>query len=430
MTTRWLVIVGVIMEAAYLSFYLLPESPREVLLLIGVHVFVFLLLALTWWKSGAANAEPGTTRLVVGFAILFRLTLVLHPPVGSDDIYRYVWDGKVAASGINPFAFAPADSALAHLHTTDLPSKINFPTMRTIYPPLAQGVFFVSQLLFGDSLAGLKFLLVLADIVSVLLLYRLFNAPLQGLLLYAWSPLPILYFGLDGHVDALGIPFLLLSLYLLQRGNLLKGAVSLGFAALSKLYPLLVVPFVFHLTKGWKKIALPAVPIVLLMIGCWLYWEPTGGLIESFIIFNTTFEFNGSVFHLIYALVGSNEKAHLVSSVVFLIWWATVFALNRTFLERVFLAFVGFIVCAPTVHPWYLTWLAALVVLRWSPAVSVLLGFSVISNWVVYQYRLSGVWRADTLLLLVEYIPFYVLLVREVVRGTFSLRQASAKIGG
>lgn len=430
MNTRGLIIVGVVMEAGYISFYFVRESPTEVLLFIGVHTLAFLLLALMWWKSRTTHLHPESSRLIIGFAVLFRLTLVFHPPVGSDDIYRYVWDGKVAAHGINPFALAPTDSSLAHLHTVDLPSKINFPAMRTIYPPLAQGVFYSSNLLFGDSLVGMKLLFILADVLTILLLFKLLEVQPDKLLLYAWSPLPVMYVGLDGHVDALGIPLLLLSLYLIQRHKLLTGAVSLGFAALAKLYPLFLAPFLAHRAKGWRRIAMPAVPVVLLLLGCWLYWEPTGGLIESFIIYNTTFEFNGSLFQLVYAFIGSNEKAHLVSAILFVVWWGTVFALDRSLLEKTFLTFVGFIVCAPTVHPWYLTWLAVLLTLRWSTAVFVLLGFSAFSNWVVYHYRLTGVWETDALLLVIEYVPFYVLLVREVMQGTFSLRQASVEIGG
>lgn len=425
MNARWLVSVGVLMEAAYLSFFFVGESPAEVLLFIGVHMFVFLLLALTWWKSRPSNLQPRTSGIIMSFAFLFRLTLVFHSPVGSDDIYRYLWDGKVSAHGINPFALAPTDSALVSLHTAELPSKVNFPSMRTIYPPLAQGLFHVSHLLFGDSLVGLKLLLVLADLLTILILYKLFSVRPEALLVYAWSPLPVLYFGLDGHIDALGIPLLFVALYLLQQGKVMQGALSVGLSALAKLYPLFVAPFLFHLAKGWKKIVLVGIPVIVLLLGYLFYWEPTGGVFESLVIFNTTFAFNGSLFQLAYTFIGSNEKAHLVSIALFLIWWITVFALDRSLLEKVFLAFVGFIVCAPTVHPWYLTWLAALLAVRWSPAVFALLGVSVVSNWVVYEYRLNGLWETNALLLVLEYVPFYILLFREMLQGTFLLRQAS-----
>lgn len=236
-------------------------------------------------------------------------------------------------------------------------------------------------------------------------------------LLYAWSPLPIMYFGLDGHIDALGIPFLLLFLLFVSTNRRAAGAISLGLAALAKLYPLFISPFLFCASEGWKRIILPIIPIAMLLLGCWFYWEPTGGLVESFKVFNSGFEFNGSMFHIIYEFVKTNKQAHIVSSILFLVWLGIVFFLNRSILEKTFLAFLGFIIFAPVVQPWYLTWLAALLALRWSTAVFVLLGLSNLSNIVVYQYRLTGVWNDNNLILFVEYLPFYCLLVWEIVKG-------------
>jgi hypothetical protein len=52
-----------------------------------------------------------------------------------------------------------------------------------------------------------------------------------------------------------------------------------------------------------------------------------------------------------------------------------------------------------------------------------LLGLSNLSNIVVYQYRLTGVWEDNNLVLFIEYLPFYVLLVWEIVKEKFSLNQ-------
>jgi hypothetical protein len=449
MKPRQLAIIGGLMELAYLSFYFVPESPNEVLLFVGVNAFTFALLTFACEKSRSLNPvrmdsfrEPLTPNLepflfpkhsnsslrselrtILAFAILFRLTLVFHPPVCSDDIYRYVWDGKVAANGVNPFRYAPSDSSLTALHTAELPSKINFPAMRTIYPPLAQGLFFASYKLFGDSTTGLKLLLVLADIFTMFLLLQLCKLyeldKLSTLLLYAWSPLPIMYFGLDGHIDALGVPFLLFCIVLIFRNKKTGGSIALGLAALAKLYPLFIAPFLFRLEHGWRRVVMPALPAIMLAIGCMLYWEPTGGLIESFRVFNTTFEFNGSVFNILYSILESNADAHLVCTLCFVGWIAFVFFLNRPLLEKVFLAYLGFIVFSPVVQPWYFTWLAVLLPLRWSPAVFLLLGLSNISNLVVYEYRMNGTWKDSPLLLAIEYVPFYLMLALEITRGKF-----------
>jgi hypothetical protein len=83
----------------------------------------------------------------------------------------------------------------------------------------------------------------------------------------------------------------------------------------------------------------------------------------------------------------------------------------------VFWGSVCFFLLSPVVHPWYLTWLAALLVIRWSTTVFVFLGLSNLANIVVYQYRASGQWVDQPYILLLEYVPVFVLLVLEMYRG-------------
>jgi uncharacterized membrane protein len=254
----------------------------------------------------------------------------------------------------------------------------------------------------------------------ILLLLRQHGQNPALVALYAWSPLPIMYFGLDGHIDALGIPLLLLTVYLLKRNKHFAGAVSLGLSVAAKLYPLMIAPSLARIRRDGKRIFLPAIPVVILAIGCWAYLEPTGGLVESFKVFNTEFEFNGAVFSLLYGMLRSNTSAHIVSGILLFGWLLWLWSTRREFSDAAFLAFLGFVLFSPVVHPWYLTWLAALLVLRWSLAVFVFLGLSNLSNIVVYEYRSTGVWSDQPLLLLVEYLPFFVLLIWEVLRGRFS----------
>ena len=435
MTPIRMAVIGVMMEICYLSFYIVKSSPGEVLLFLVVGLLTFGLCAYAVYLLLASGrlVTSGNQLLmmIIGFAVLFRLTLVPHIPVASDDVYRYVWDGKVAATGVNPFAFAPSDARLSHLHTADLPAKISFPDMRTIYPPLAQVFFLASHQMFGDSVSGMKLLLVLIDIVSLLvlipLLRRLGLLP-EMVLVYAWSPLSVMYFALDGHIDALGILFLVLCIFLASTSRHIAAAVTLGLAGLAKVYPLLVAPFLMKGGEGQRRLWAPAIPVVMFVFGCWLYLEPTGGLYESLFVFSRQWSFNGSVFEILYLVVGSNTLAHLISGILLIFWLGCVLMIKRPFIEKTFLAFLGFVIVAPVVHPWYLCWLTALLVVRWSLPVFVLLGLSFISNLVVYQYRMTGVWEDQPLVVLAEYLPFYVMLVREIVRGTFSSSQGRLSI--
>jgi hypothetical protein len=424
-----LVALGVVTELFYLGLYTPTSAGVGVALFIAVNALAFLPFGVVVRRALISKAEstPNTTSvvLIILFGMLFRLTLVPLSPVASDDIYRYIWDGKVALSGTNPFALAPDDPQLASLHNDDLPSKINFPYMRTIYPPLAQAFFFFSNVLFGDSVGWMKLLLTICDLCTVIMLVLLLNHLAINpamVVLYAWCPLPIMYFGLDGHIDALGIPLLLLSIYLIMKNRTVAGAFALGLAGLAKLYPMFVVPLLLHAKKGLKSNAIVLLPLLIFAFGCWAYVEPTGGLVESFKVFNSQFEFNGSVFSLINFILNENTTTHLVCGILFIAWILAIMVLDRPHVEKTFLAFLGFVIFAPVVHPWYLSWLAALIVLRWSPAAFSLLIFSNLSNLVVYQYKVSGVWQDRPLVMLLEYLPFYALLIWETLRGRLRAR--------
>jgi len=74
--------------------------------------------------------------LIICFFILKLATLNISP-IGSDDYYRYLWDGKILINGINPFKFSPNAKELEIFHSEILPSMVSFPKIKTIYFPLS-----------------------------------------------------------------------------------------------------------------------------------------------------------------------------------------------------------------------------------------------------------------------------------------------------
>ncbi|HMK38574.1 MAG TPA: hypothetical protein VK569_04480, partial [Bacteroidota bacterium] len=308
----------------------------------------------------------------------------------------------------------------SRLATDALPSKVNHPELRSVYPAAAQALFLLSHLLFGDAVWGIKLLLTAMDSLTILFLWmcvREREDPVLPVLLYSWCPVPVLYFALDGHIDALGIPFLVLGIWFLSTRRPVRGGIALGVSALAKLVPLLVLPLLLRHLNGARRFLIPLIPALMLLGGALIYYEPSWGVLESLGTFGSRWEFNGSIFSIAYFLTGSNEAAHIVSGILILLYIGALAVIDRPLLEKVFWGFVGFLLLSPVVHPWYLTWLAALVALRWSTAVFVLLGMSALANVVVYQYRSSGAWVDQPFLLLVEYLPVVVLLAREIVKG-------------
>ena len=117
------------------------------------------------------STRRADTRLIWGFAILFRVVLLPCVPFLSDDIYRYLWDGHVQLAGINPYLYPPDAPELESIRTA-WHARINNPSISTIYPPFAQMVFAAGALA-GGSLLALKALWTLADLAACLLLTRI-----------------------------------------------------------------------------------------------------------------------------------------------------------------------------------------------------------------------------------------------------------------
>jgi hypothetical protein len=425
MTRARLVAAGFLIETGFLSLYAIPPGAGRVLWFITVQLVAALILGWLLLRIRSEKPAASHAAIVVGFALLFRLTLIPASPVASDDIYRYLWDGQVTLHGENPFLYAPDDPLLRPLATAELPSRVSSPGMRTAYPAGAQVLFAASAALFGSSIPGLKFLLVLADMASLgllALLVRRFRLPPLMILAYAWSPLPVLYVALDGHIDAVGIPLMLAALYCALNERFLRAMAALAGAALVKLYPLLLAPLIVP-----RRLRSPALWLSLLPLAVFgaISWGAAGGswaLLASLQAFGARWEFNGPVFTLAYGILGSNEGAHVASAAMLGLWCVFLFILRRPPEEKAFLAFLGIVLLGPLSHPWYFLWVGALLVIRWSTATFTLLGLTALSNIIVYRYQAHGRWEDDILVLALEYVPFLILLVVEIVRGEFRNR--------
>src|SRR6266700_6833201 len=87
-------------------------------------------VGLTW--RGGFSRRALVAVLVV--AAVMRLGVLLTPPYLSDDVNRYVWDGRVEAAGINPYRYIPVDPHLAALRDDTIFPNVNRGTYApTIY---------------------------------------------------------------------------------------------------------------------------------------------------------------------------------------------------------------------------------------------------------------------------------------------------------
>ena len=133
-------------------------------------VWAFLPRFISW--QGHRNTS---ILAIVLIGLAMRGAMFLSLPVLEDDSYRYLWDGAVTAHGHDPYKYAPAaarsesilgveqsgpiEQDLASLREiaeehAEPHSRINYPYVSTIYPPLAQAAFAAAYVIEPFGLSG------------------------------------------------------------------------------------------------------------------------------------------------------------------------------------------------------------------------------------------------------------------------------------
>jgi alpha-1,6-mannosyltransferase len=237
------------------------------------------LLGVTALRRAGTRCRVLAVVLVV--AALLRLTLLFAPPLHSSDIYRYVWDGRVQAAGINPYRFVPADPVLERLRDGAIFPQINRADYAvTIYPPVAQMAFFVFTRV-GETLWTVKLGWLALEALAMLALARLLarlGRPPAELLLYAWHPLPVWEIASDGHVDAGMAAFLVLALWAWTAGRRVATGALLAAAVLTKPLALAALP-AFWRPWDWRvPTAFPATAVLV-----YLPYLGVGGEVVGFL---------------------------------------------------------------------------------------------------------------------------------------------------
>ncbi len=196
---------------------------------------------------------------ILGVALLMQAPLVFMHPTLSDDMYRYVWDGRVQAQGISPYRYPPVASELASLRDNKVYPFINRKPAVTIYPPAAEAAFALLWRIWPDNVHWFQAAMATrggywAGSLLLGLLRDLGLSPARALI-YLWSPLLAFETAHSAHVDGLLLPFLVGVWWARVRERDGLTGFFLGIAAAMKLYPALLLPFLWrprHPQGRWR----------------------------------------------------------------------------------------------------------------------------------------------------------------------------------
>ena len=354
--------------------------------------------------------------LLIVCGIILRITFLFFQPIGSDDYYRYLWDGKILANGINPYQYSPADEELIPFHSETLPEKVTFPHIKTIYPPLSQLLFYLSYSVGGESFYGLKiflFLFELASLWGLLLILRELKLPEKNILLYALAPLPVFQLFIDAHLDGFGLTLIIFSILFYLKNKKIMSLIFIGLSICIKPLGLILIPIIFIMEKGIK---IKLQTIIIPAITCILIYLPfiSAGTFEALLNFTVNWTFNGFIFEIINSFLNNNQSSRMICGILFLLTYIIIILSRLDFLNKVYLSIFFLLIFSPVVHPWYAVWLAVLLpfIPKWSGILfTTLISLTVFT---ILNYKLYGEWEDYPLVLILEYVPVLVVFLYEL----------------
>jgi alpha-1,6-mannosyltransferase len=361
--------------------------------------------------------------LLVAAGIIFRLTLWPLVPTLSDDLYRYRWDGKAQLHGLNPYLAQPDDPSLAPLWNTSDPYESRMPAtdMPTIYPPLAEQVFKYTARYLPATIA-FKLPMELCDILVMILLavwLRAEGGRAYQLAIYAWNPLVIVEFAGSGHSDALALAALVGAFVIIKSRRTLS-TMLLATATLLKSFPILLFPLWLR-RNGWPRSARAwlegAAAAALALICAWPYRAALHQIPITMATFEQNWQDNNaSLYTLLKIFSGSHEFAAGigVGVTVGLAIWTALRKVEPT--RAAFLIIGSILIFSPNAYPWYFTWIIPFLCFEWNPAWLLLTILQFLSYKVLIEYQDYGIFNFDPRYLALTYIPFYAVLLWQVMR--------------
>jgi hypothetical protein len=333
----------------------------------------FLAFVTLWGISATVIAYycdklPHYTKAILIAAVVMRVSFLLSEPLLSDDLFRYLWEGRVQLNGFNPFAHSPNSEQLIPLRD-QIWQQVAHKEVSTVYPPGSLTMF---RLFAATTYSPfiVKLTAASADLITVAIIYiGTRKRGLAATTLWALHPQPILEAAQNGHIEATALMLTAACLYLIQRGFLGKAWAVAVVGALVKVLPaVLLIPLIKRqsLTRSASALLLTAIATSL-AIAPW--WDPS--LLTGFNRYYEAWSFNSSGFNILLALCGDLGVARVIGVAIGAL--VCLYAAWRKSSAGTFLLYVSaaLIALSPVVHPWYILWalLPALWVGAWPWAV-------------------------------------------------------------
>lgn len=403
-------------------------------LLLLTILYLFIAFLLLRFSESARSGFPVIHLVVLSAALLFRVTVAPVPPLLSDDLYRYRWEGMLQSAGGNPYQAAPADTDWIHLRDNtysripvrDYPGGYGPLTMlveRASYASvrgITEDPFLQAKLMKWPSALGDLGILVL---LGGWLRSRGKPAFLAGI--YALCPLSVVEFWGMGHNDALAIAALVAAFWAMDARREGVAFLCLGVAIAFKWWPALLLPTFIGISREsprrllWAAMGLAVIPLAFLP-----YWSDIAQNARFMGGFAGGWRNNDSLFGITFALSGGDFETAK--------WWTLAMigavavlggVLPRRREHAALVVLVGTLLLSANCHPWYLLWFVPLLAFVPWPPLLLWISLSPLFYEVLIDYQILGEWEGSRPGRWLVYAPFFALAVAYGVWGLLQRRR-------
>jgi hypothetical protein len=375
----------------------IPDLIQAPWLFLTFVVVAFACYAAGIWRLATLHG-PRPMFVIVAVAVAARLFLLPASPTLSTDVYRYVWDARVARAGISPYLYAPWAKELEPLRDGEVFPRLNHPTWRTVYPPGAQVFFQAVYRLRPDSVLAMKAALGLAELIGLAAVFGLLRAsgrPASGLVIYAWNPLVLFEVWGMGHLEGLVLPAVAGAAWAALRARYAAAGVLLGLGALVKLYPAALLPLLP--VAGWP--AAWSTFLVVVLSGYapgWIAGHPVVGSLPRYV---SEEYFNPGLLRAVL-----DVPPLTVAAAGLWVVFVSVTRRDRTLSARAVLLIGGLTLLSPNIFPWYAVWLVPFLAVAPSAPWIAFTG----SVMFAYAFFLQQPWAVPPWARVVEFAPLAV----------------------
>jgi alpha-1,6-mannosyltransferase len=362
-----------------------------------------LYLLVLWWllprhagpRSSSSPATPiACLTIVIIGGLAARVLLFGSVPVQENDFYRYLWDGAVTASGLNPWQHAPqtvidgaSGPVLAALgeRAGDVLTRVNYADLRTVYPPVTQIAFAVAHWLQPFSLDAWRAVLLVLELGMlgvIVALLRLCGRPALWCAVYWWNPIAIKEVMNSGHMEPVVMLPVVLALLLAIRFRIVAASLLTAIAAGAKLWPVLLLPAVWRRSVHRPGLVI-GTGVAFAAASALMYWPVLAAGVDEtsgFVAFGTQWQRISASFSALLwlsaqlpqtlaspELVARLAAAGLVGVIV-LYSNRTAPADAAGLARRFMIAAAALLLLSPVQLPWYYLWLLPFLCIHPNPA--------------------------------------------------------------